>query len=456
MSERDTHRERLELALEAAGLDLWENDLVTGEVPIRVRKTLAELGYADDDAPFEVDDIFKLIHSDDVPVVLAAVTDHLTGLTPQYRCELRMRAKSGEWIWYANYGKAFDGHSDTPGRRFIGVTFNINDRKRHEEALALRAQEWRTLTENSPDIIARYAPDLRRSYVNPAFGAMVEGGVKALLGTTPAECPGGPDIPLYEAHLRRVFARGIATSFELQWSDKDGNVVWNHFRLTPEFDADGTIISILAVGRDITELKNYQAELKAANQQLEALNTQLHALAAIDELTQLANRRTFDGRFSDEWQRHVREQKPLAVIIGDVDLFKAFNDGYGHLAGDNCLRRIAACYREQVQRSGDLAARYGGEEFIVIMPATNLDGACHLAEKLLAAVRDLQIPHAYSNVAPYVTISLGIASVIPAPERPPEGLMSAADAMLYRAKASGRNRYSAEHASDYAPLPSTP
>ncbi|WP_114972356.1 sensor domain-containing diguanylate cyclase [Rhodoferax ferrireducens] len=136
MGEADLNRERLELALEAAGLDLWENNLLTGEVTRKAMKTLSELGYSEREMAVYVHDIFKLFHPDDVMTVKTAVDDHLSGRTPQYRCEFRLRAKSGAWVWYANYGKVMDGHSDSPGKRFIGVTFNIDDRKRKEDELA--------------------------------------------------------------------------------------------------------------------------------------------------------------------------------------------------------------------------------------------------------------------------------------------------------------------------------
>ena len=136
MGEADLNKERLELALEAAGLDLWENNLLTGEVTLKAVKTLSELGYGDEELGSYVDELFKLVHPDDLPLIKTAMDDHLSVRTPQYRCEFRLRAKNGAWIWYANYGKVMDGDSDTPGRRFIGVTFNIDDRKRKEDEIA--------------------------------------------------------------------------------------------------------------------------------------------------------------------------------------------------------------------------------------------------------------------------------------------------------------------------------
>lgn len=151
MTEQDINRERLELALEAAGLDLWENDLVSGEVPRKAIKIFAELGYSEHEAAAYVDDMFAIVHPDDVPLVKAAIADHLAGVTAQYRCEFRIRAKYGAWVWYANYGKVMDRNGSRKGQRFIGVTFNIDDRKRKEGELELinrKLAEQNALLEN--------------------------------------------------------------------------------------------------------------------------------------------------------------------------------------------------------------------------------------------------------------------------------------------------------------------
>jgi len=136
MGEADLNKERLELALEAAGLDLWENDLVTGNVTRKATKTFLELGFTEDEMASGVQGIYDLFHPDDLDMVRRSVADHLAGLTPQYRCEFRLRSKAGDWVWYANYGRIMDGNSDTPGKRLIGVTFNIDDRKRREDEIA--------------------------------------------------------------------------------------------------------------------------------------------------------------------------------------------------------------------------------------------------------------------------------------------------------------------------------
>jgi two-component system sensor histidine kinase/response regulator len=136
MSASDSNQERLELALEAAGLDLWETDMVDGRMTKAVGKTLAGLGYTEAEYGSDINDMLrKLTHPDDFPLIYAAIDRHLRGETPQYRCEFRLLAKSGDWVWFANYGKVMDRDAAQPGRRFIGVTFNIDDRKRKEDEL---------------------------------------------------------------------------------------------------------------------------------------------------------------------------------------------------------------------------------------------------------------------------------------------------------------------------------
>lgn len=137
MNAENIDKQRLELALEAAGLDLWENDLSNGQVTRRASKTLAELGYGDESSSYTVEDLFSFVHPEDVPRVRQSIGEHLAGQSPQYRCEFRLRAKNGDWIWYANYGKVTRADPDTANQTFIGVTFNIHERKCREEELAI-------------------------------------------------------------------------------------------------------------------------------------------------------------------------------------------------------------------------------------------------------------------------------------------------------------------------------
>jgi len=182
-------------------------------------------------------------------------------------------------------------------------------------------------------------------------------------------------------------------------------------------------------------------ELQQLNQALEAKNAELQRLANYDDLTQVANRRYFNLTFQKEWQRLRRENEPISLILGDIDHFKAFNDTYGHPAGDRCLQQIANSLTRVVHRPQDLVARYGGEEFVILLPNTDAVGAEHMAQQVLHTLRQLQIPHAGAQARQHVSISLGVATTTPAAEKQPEVLLQAVDNLLYQAKRQGGNTY---------------
>ena len=170
------------------------------------------------------------------------------------------------------------------------------------------------------------------------------------------------------------------------------------------------------------------------------INKTLHRLAFSDSLTQVANRRHFEAALDQEWRRMAREQAPLSLIIADIDFFKLYNDTHGHPAGDQCLQQVAQAIVNAVKRPGDLVARYGGEEFVVLLPNTKAEGAVRVAEEIRSAVKALEIVQASSRLSKYLTLSLGVASLIPSNEYSPAMLINAADQALYEAKAQGRDR----------------
>jgi diguanylate cyclase (GGDEF)-like protein len=163
-------------------------------------------------------------------------------------------------------------------------------------------------------------------------------------------------------------------------------------------------------------------------------------LAELDGLTAIANRRRFDRELTRHWTQCAREQRPIALLLADIDCFKAYNDLYGHQAGDEALKAVAKVLAGSVRRPVDTVARYGGEEFAMILPETTRDGALHVAERFLEEVRALGIPHAHSSAVPVLTVSVGVGHVVPAPRRSPAGLIQLADQALYAAKDAGRNQ----------------
>jgi diguanylate cyclase (GGDEF)-like protein len=180
------------------------------------------------------------------------------------------------------------------------------------------------------------------------------------------------------------------------------------------------------------------AVAKHAQERLEA--EKLSELALTDPLTGLANRRRFDAALLAEYERAIREQHPLALLIVDIDHFKALNDTRGHAAGDECLKAVACALRDHCSRPGDLVCRWGGEEFAIVLPGNDRQGAAHVARELVEAVAALRLNHGNSGAASHVTISVGAASVMPSSAFDAQDLVRSADDALYAAKQSGRNR----------------
>jgi len=166
----------------------------------------------------------------------------------------------------------------------------------------------------------------------------------------------------------------------------------------------------------------------------------LEKLSLMDGLTGIANRRYFDKEFDKQWRRALRQGDVLSIIMLDIDFFKKYNDHYGHLAGDDCLRRVGCTLGMTVARGGEFVARYGGEEFVALLPSTSLKVAGQLAESARKNVEMLEIEHLQSDVHEYVTVSLGVATVRPARDLNPTSLIEQADLALYQAKRAGRNQ----------------
>lgn len=216
---------------------------------------------------------------------------------------------------------------------------------------------------------------------------------------------------------------------------------------------EGKPVRMVLIVRDITNRKQTEKQIQILIQQLEIERDLAQRNSLTDSLTGLANRRAFDNALRSEFSRYKRSGSQLALIMIDVDRFKQYNDHYGHLEGDDCLREIARALKTVVERASDTVARYGGEEFVVILPDTNPQGAAALAERIMEYMHRLALPHATSNISDYVTISLGIASTAGHILTDGTQLVALADQALYMAKKNGRNRYEL-YVSDFRSLES--
>lgn len=198
---------------------------------------------------------------------------------------------------------------------------------------------------------------------------------------------------------------------------------------------DGEVYPLTRLGERNKELEKLVAERTHA---LEEANCKLEFLSNTDGLTGIANRRSFDHALSMEWMRAQRSNSPLSLVLLDVDHFKRYNDHYGHLAGDDCLRAVARVLAKGGQRATDIAARFGGEEFVVLLPNTSPHGALEIAKRIRQEVIALSLPHVGTPMG-IVTVSLGVACQAPSPRQTSDELLKEADSALYRAKQSGRN-----------------
>ncbi|MEL6927826.1 MAG: diguanylate cyclase [Cyanobacteria bacterium J06600_6] len=220
--------------------------------------------------------------------------------------------------------------------------------------------------------------------------------------------------------------------------------------ITKPFQVEEVIARIdnqLQISRLKTELKAKNARLERellkrqlVEKKLLNLNHQLGKLAAVDGLTQVANRRIFDEFLAREWQRGQRDKQPLALILGDIDYFKLYNDNLGHQSGDLCLRQVARAINKTVRRPADLVARYGGEEFAVILPQTSSQNAFKVSEAIRLEIKQLAIPHPQSLVGNHISLSLGVTCVVPQAMYTKKQLLVTADKALYQAKKQGRDR----------------
>ena len=228
------------------------------------------------------------------------------------------------------------------------------------------------------------------------------------------------DREIIEQIYKNIGFTGVYASKSAKDPDK---LIWLKHRILQRY-RNGDDEYAVSLVMNVTEEKNLQLELEQ--------------LATMDSLTGVANRRKFDDFLRTQFGLSKRHNEPLSIIMIDVDHFKAFNDNYGHQAGDECLKQVAAALKNGVHRPTDLVARYGGEEFVVVMPETDKDGAFHIAETLRNAVERLAIPHTSSHHEK-VTISLGVACTTPESASTDEELLKLADSALYQAKNSGRN-----------------
>ena len=337
-----------------------------------------------------------------------------------------------EWVVYPDTGEralletrkvpVFDTEGKVTG--VLGLARDITKRKRLEERLADREREFRTLVEHSPDIIVRYGNDLRCLYVNPTCAALFGVEPATLLGKMPSEYLQDRCSYDFERKLNEVFESGGECEFELKWKFEDGRALCSLVRLTPEFGTDGMVASVLAVGRDVTELF--------------ASREYIQRMAYCDPLTSLPNRTSFNKRLQRALPPDAVNCDAGAVMLIDLDRFKGVNDTLGHAVGDELLceaaERLISCVRPC-----DTVARLGGDEFAVLLPDVRSNEV--LEDIAGAIVARLDEGFKLNGREVFISCSLGIARY-PEDSTDPGDLMKYADSAMYQAKRAGRCGFS--------------
>ena len=333
--------------------------------------------------------------------------------------------------------------NDTLQRINARLTHKIEEHKQTEEVLLESEATYRSILNASPDDITIANLEGRILMVSPAasvmfgFNSPEEG--KGMLITdfiTPE------DHERARSHIVRMLQEGGSSGpNEYRGVRKNGTVFDIEVNSGLIRGAKGQPTKMVIIVRDISERKQSEQRIQQLVHQLEIERNTAQRHAVTDSLTGLANRRYFDDAIGAEFYRLKRSGASLSLIILDVDHFKKFNDFYGHLAGDSCLKAIGAALKTAVGRAPDLVARYGGEEFVAILPETDKNGAMNLAERIQKAIAGLAIPHAESETSDYVTMSMGIVTISSETALiAPEQIVARADTALYRAKKEGRNR----------------
>lgn len=300
--------------------------------------------------------------------------------------------------------------------------------------LSLQASEmrFRLLAEASSDVIVLANLLGERRYVSPAATAVLGWESDELIGGNYRQIVHPEDIARLEALMEECRAGNLTEALPYRCRKSDGSYIWMEANLRLYRDAvTGEPIGFVNVVRDISNRRAAEEKLKRA-----FLLAENHA--RLDGLTGIANRRRLDEALDSEWRRAMRDHTPVSLLMIDVDHFKPYNDIYGHLSGDICLRTIARTIGEIIHRSPDLLARYGGEEFAVVLPNTDSSGAERLADQIRRAVELLAIPHSGNSHA-VVTVSIGCATQKPGQDSVYTELLRAADRALYQAKSAGRN-----------------
>ncbi len=429
--QRDETGHLFDLIVKSGNFGFYDLDLVNKKITVNQRLR-DMLGVA---ANVELDgyDWRALLHPEDLKKVNDAALQHEASGSEALEYEHRMRHADGHYFLVNDRSIVVERNARGRPTRIIGTQQDVTERIRLAKKLDLvtelltRTNEMAKIGGWEFDLETRkitWSDEVYRIHdVNP----LVELEIDKALDFYPDDAR----VVIVEA-MRQAIEDGSSWDFELPLISSAGRHLWVRSQGRPEL-RHGHVVRLLGTFQDITERKNIEIELMR-------MNEKLSELSQTDALTQVRNRRSFDAALSTEWRRHLRSHAPLSLLLIDVDHFKLYNDHYGHLAGDQCLLRIAERLDQHFERAGEMLARYGGEEFVVLLPDTGEPQAMALAGECVREIEQLQLEHLGLGPGQYVGISVGVASVVPKSRDLEKSLIALADTALYRAKRAGRGR----------------
>jgi diguanylate cyclase (GGDEF)-like protein/PAS domain S-box-containing protein len=425
--------QRFEFGLKGADLGLWDWNMAKNTMVFSDR-LWQMLGYQPNEILLRGGLWWQLLHPQELPLLRSAFIAHIKGHSPSYKLEHRVRHKDGRWIWVLDHAMVVARDQDGRVTRVLGTHMDVTERKQAEAHLAAATALQRRTGEIAK--IGGWELDLsnmQQTWTPEVF----------LIHDLPVGTPLTLDESLschppearqrLEQAMADAIRYGTPWALELQMATAAARQVWVHSH-GEAIVQDGHTVRLEGTLQDITERMQFQAELQRANEKLAELSV-------TDGLTGVGNRRFFDQCLASEWARSIRQEQSLALLMIDIDHFKRYNDAYGHLEGDACLREVARILNTCICRPGELLMRYGGEEFAVLLLDTDTAGATVVAQRCLERIQHAGLPHKDSPTASWITLSVGIASVVPGAGISEKDLLEHADAALYQAKHQGRNRY---------------
>ncbi|AOE84317.1 sensor domain-containing diguanylate cyclase [Pseudomonas sp. TCU-HL1] len=419
--------ERMALAISGSGTGIWDRNAVTGEIHYS-SDWKALLGYADNEVGNRIEESYTRIHPEDLAYVQATIQAHFDGRTEAYEVEHRLRCRDGRYKWVCSRGKVVERDESGRPLRMVGTTTDVTAMRNLAEKAQQAAALMADLTNEIPGMVFQY----RRQLDGRSFFTYVSNGAREIYGVTPEQLTQDADTLLGIIHpddllvyfdsLERSARDLKPWHLEYRVQLPGRGLSWRQGDARPRPLADGSVLWHGFI-TDVTERKLIEAELQV--------------FATTDSLTQLSNRRHFMTQLDAELARVQRtEGYGAAILMFDLDHFKAINDRWGHSVGDQALRHFSSILRAQLRRT-DAAGRMGGEEFAVVLSNASIEEARLFAERVQGELASSPVVHGDERLV--LAVSVGVATLLPA-DSSGEVALSRCDMALYRAKRGGRNR----------------